>query len=467
MESTPNVYRVTVDFCPAFGYTFIMGHLQLKDGDTIAILGGGPAGSFFAMHMAGLCKKHGISLQVVILERKTFLTHGPVGCNMCAGVLGGNIVNMISGLDIIMDSKVIRQNVEGFRLNINGMDAHIHRPSSRVYTVFRGMGPRREPSSEGYTGFDSFMLSQAQKTGASVLHGTVTEIVIPDDPVHGACVVRYTDEKNQPQELTAALVVGAFGVNSTLSRKFGFGYAEPHYWHTCQTELMAPPESDFTRSINIFSRRHSRFLFTAFIPKGRYLTVSGIGRHVKFAELMDELKVLGLDRTLGAVQGQDLRQLCHCHPRLPVTAAHLPYHTRVVMIGDASVSRYMKNGIESAFITSRCAAETALLKGIDEAAFREDYDRNCITTFARDNRYGKAIFFLHKITASDRHLGKGVISLIREESEIPVEKQWISNITWHMFVGDKPYRAILRSLLTVTGGLRLLMRSFGRGKGKL
>ncbi len=383
---------------------------------------------------------------------------------MCAGVLGGNIVNMIAGLDVIMDSRVIRQNVEGFRLNINGMDALIRRPASRVSTVFRGMGPHSETSPEGFIGFDSFMIGEAQKSGALVINGTVTDIVMPKNPVLDDYVVRYYDEKNQARELRAALVVGAFGVNSTLSKKIGFGYEGPAYWHTCQTEILAPPESDFTHYINIFSRRHSRFLFTAVIPKGRYLTVSGIGRHVKFAELQDELKVLGLDKTMGAVQGQDLKHLCHCHPRLPVTAARRPFHTRIVMIGDASVSRYMKNGIESAFITSRCAAETALFTGIDEAAFRERYYHGCVKSFARDNRYGKMIFFMHRVTAADRHFGRGVISLIHAESEKPVEKQWMSTITWHVFIGDKPYRSILRSMLDMLGGIRLLIRSFAGGK---
>ncbi len=437
-----------------------MDYLKLKDGDTVAILGGGPAGSFFVMHISGLARKLGISLNLIILERKSFVAHGPTGCNMCAGVLGGNIVNMISGLDLDLlklDSRVIRQNVEGFKLNIQGRDALIMRPSSKVYTVFRGVGPRSEASSEGFIGFDSFLLEEAKRRGAAVINGTVTDIRIPQNPVVEQCTVLYQDEMNKSHELKAALIVGAFGVNSSLSKKFRFGYVEPGYWHTCQTELMARSESDITGYINIFSRKQSKFLFTAITPKGKYLTVSGIGEHVKFSELVEELKALHLDEAMN----ENLTSVCHCHPRLPVTAAVRPFYTRVVMVGDACVSRYMKNGIESAFITSMSAAQTVMMRGIDEAAFRDSYYPECVMKFVRDNRYGRAMFFMHTVITAHGRLGGAVIDTINNEGTGPIEKQWMSNITWHMFIGDEPYRAILRSILNIMEMIRFLFRIAG------
>ncbi len=434
-----------------------MGYLRLHDGDTVAVLGGGPAGSFFATHLQHLSRKHGIGLKVVIIERKSFATHGPVGCNMCAGVLGGNIVNMISGLDIALDSRVIRQNVEGFRINLNGIGSLIERPGAKVYTVFRGIGPRPESSSEGFMGFDSFLLEEAKKAGVVVLIATVTDIVLPQNPARDLCIVRYRNEGNVPGEMRAALIVGAFGVNSALSAKFGFGYRGPGYWHTCQAELMADTESEITRYISVFSRSRSKFLFTAITPKGRYVTVSGIGRHVRFSELIEELKVLRLDPVIRT----GLTSVCHCHPRLPVTAAVRPFHTRVVMVGDACVSRYMKNGIESAFITSRYAAETALLLGIDEAAFRDAYYPGYAAQFVSDNRYGRALFFLHRVNASSRRLSSAIIFAIDGERGLTRDRQWMSGIVWHMFIGDRPYRLILKDLLFVTGIMGLLLRIIG------
>ncbi len=439
-----------------------MNYLKLKDGDTVAILGGGPAGSFFAIHIKELSKKHGLELKVIIIERKSFVTHGPVGCNMCAGVLGGNIVNMISGLDIKWDSRVIRQNVEAFKINIHGRDALIKRPRAKVYTVFRGVGPRAESSSEGFIGFDAFLLEEAKKTGALVINGTIMDVIVPQNPVTDQSTVIYHDERNEPHELKAALIAGAFGVNSNLSKKFSFGYREPEYWHTCQTELMADAGSDVTRYINIYSRKHSKFLFTAMTPKGRYVTVSGIGKHVKFSELMEELKIQHLD----SIMNMNLTPVCHCHPRLPVTAAVKPFYTRVVMVGDAGVSRYMKNGIESAFITSKSAAETALLHGIDEAAFRDTYYPECIMKFVHDNRFGRVMFFIHEADTYSSRIGNAVLSIINAEGKAPIERQWMSNITWHMFIGDMPYRLILKSVLNFSGLVKLFLIIIGIRKGR-
>ncbi len=441
-------------------YLISMSYLKLKDDDIIVVLGGGPAGSFFAMHISELARKLGILLNLIIIERRSFVAHGPTGCNMCAGVLGGNIVQMISDLDLNLlklDSRVIRQNMEGFKLHINGMDALIRRPSAKVYTVFRGIGPRREALSEGFIGFDSFLIEEAKKRGATVINGTVTDIIIPQNPVVEQCTVMYQDEMSRHHELKAALIVGAFGVNSSLSKKFKFGYIEPGYWHTCQTELMSGGDSDITGYINIFSRRHSKFLFTAITPKGKYLTVSGIGAHVKFSELVEELKALHLD----SVMNTNLTPVCHCHPRLPVTAAVRPFYTRVVMVGDACVSRYMKNGIESAFVTSMSAAQTVMMRGIDEAAFRDSYYPECILKFVRDNRYGRTMFFMHKVITSSSRIGSALISIIKDEDGKPVEKQWMSNITWHMFIGDKPYRAILRGVFNIAEVIKLLLMVLG------
>ncbi len=430
-----------------------MDHLKLADGDTIVIIGGGPAGSFFAMHVIGFARKSGINLSVIILERRYFSNYGPGGCNMCAGVLGGNFVNIISELDLIFDKSVIRKNVQGFKLNINDKDALIIRQASRVYTIFRGMGPQKNDS-DGFVSFDGFLLKKAREYGATVLYGNVKDILIPKNPYKDKCIVKYITEKNEIQEFNASLVVGAFGVNSELGKNLSFGYEEPKYWHTCQTELLSLYENDITNYINIFSRKHSKFLFTATIPKERYVTVTGIGRHVRFSELIRELKELHIDSKYGL----RLSPVCHCHPRLPVTQAKNPFHTRVVMIGDACVSRYLKNGIESAFFTAKWAADTAISKGIDENAFKEHYYPRYNSNLIRDNRFGKVMFFVHNTIASNYHLSLAAISLIREESPLPIKKQWLSNIVWHMFVGDKPYKHIFLKSFKIIGIFKLWVK---------
>ena len=59
----------------------------LKDGSKIAIIGGGPAGCFFANFALKIAKQKGIKVDITIFEGKDFCQKGPRGCNMCAGVI--------------------------------------------------------------------------------------------------------------------------------------------------------------------------------------------------------------------------------------------------------------------------------------------------------------------------------------------------------------------------------------------
>ena len=46
------------------------GHPQkLKDGATVAIIGGGPAGAFSAIHLLNLARKLGRRIRVLVFER--------------------------------------------------------------------------------------------------------------------------------------------------------------------------------------------------------------------------------------------------------------------------------------------------------------------------------------------------------------------------------------------------------------
>ena len=68
--------------------------LQLDDGSQIAVMGGGPAGSFFSYFLLDMAERVGIDVQVDIYEPKDFSRPGPPGCNHCGGgrprVVGAN-----------------------------------------------------------------------------------------------------------------------------------------------------------------------------------------------------------------------------------------------------------------------------------------------------------------------------------------------------------------------------------------
>lgn len=64
----------------------------LNDGSQIAIIGGGPAGSFFAHFASKFAKERGINVGITIFEGKSFHQKGPRGCNMCGGVISEKLL---------------------------------------------------------------------------------------------------------------------------------------------------------------------------------------------------------------------------------------------------------------------------------------------------------------------------------------------------------------------------------------
>ena len=69
-----------------------MNELKLRSGSRIAIIGGGPAGSFFAHFALKLARQEGLDIAVTIFDGKNFLRQGPPGCNMCAGVISETLL---------------------------------------------------------------------------------------------------------------------------------------------------------------------------------------------------------------------------------------------------------------------------------------------------------------------------------------------------------------------------------------
>ncbi len=72
--------------------------MHLKNGDRVCIIGGGPAGSFSALHLLRMAAQRQIRLEVLIFEPRDFSRAGPAGCNRCAGVLSSRLVRGLSTL---------------------------------------------------------------------------------------------------------------------------------------------------------------------------------------------------------------------------------------------------------------------------------------------------------------------------------------------------------------------------------
>lgn len=416
----------------------------LKSGAKIAVIGGGPAGSFFAMLALKLAREMGKDINILIFDNKHFSDHGPGGCNMCAGVIQDSLITKLKGIGITLPSDIKREDIEGYSFHLRGLSACIKKdPSTSIYSVFRGGGPygwsvipRKKVS------FDQYLLDHAIKEGVKFRHERVSAIEFPKRGESKVSVI--CKSKNNGKVYEADFVVGAFGVNTVLIKKLPFGYRPPKRWNACQAEIEMDREHMKERCgnmIHIFFTRSPKIKYLAITPKGDNATITAIGKNVGINDLQNEI----INSEINEYLPRDWEFICHCHPRLPTTPARQPYSDRCVIIGDASYSRHMKNGIESAFYTAQFAAETILKNGISKEILKKNYDKRCRKMFYYDNLAGKILFLLHEIISSNNISSTVYLDrVIKEQSHMDPKHQKVSKLLWHLYTGDMPYRYILK-----------------------
>jgi len=409
----------------------------LADGSSIGVIGAGPAGTLFALHLQAMLRERSRSVGITLIDRKTFECAGPSGCNMCAGAIGAVMVEKLEGLGLSIDDRVIRRIADGYE--IHGMDISVNVVNPErgaIYTVFRGGGP--VVSTGTRKSFDQYLLDAAVGRGAEFLHERVERIErIPRG-------FRLGFLEGEPREFD--FLVGAFGVNSEIAGKLDIQYVPPRTWHTVQAEIPTDNETivrQLRNRIHILPAVGKMIRFLAITPKDDFLTLTGIGEHVRIRDLKKEIDE---NRALTALLPQRMRILCHCHPQVPVGVGKHPYADRIGIIGDAFVSRYLKNGIESAHDTARVLAGAILDHGVSEPELREHFYRPCMHRFRYDNQWGKVLFGIYEIVLKKSRFSDAYLKGVGGDEAGMRGTQ--ARILWSVFAGDSPYREIAREAFT-------------------
>jgi flavin-dependent dehydrogenase len=436
-----------------------MNSLVLQDGSRVAIIGGGPAGSFFAFFLQKYAQQKGIQLAMTIFDAKDFLLKGPKGCNLCAGVISETLNQRLGNEGIHLPEQRIIHRVDGYCVHLDHRRLFLTGEGDKtgsIATVFRGNGPRYSTFS-GTISFDDFLLTLAQDYGASVVLQPVHDIELSGNPSRPASLFYGSDGDIQEQEFD--LVVGAFGVNSQLTAKvqeLGFGYVPPVTLRTYQSEVLLDREKiaqEFGNLIHVYMPRSKLILVVTVIPKGDFLSLTFIGRKDITQEALPEFSEFSRKNL-----ALDLTPQCTCFPRIVLSAAHKPYTHRMVMIGDASCTRYYKNGIESAFLTAELAAQAAVYHGIDAGSFAAHYYRPANKIIIQDNRYGRFLFRFNDMLSAVPALQRAHIDLAAKDSTSKSARM-LRSILWNMFTGNQSYKAIFKKALNLRLQIALLVQA--------
>ena len=408
----------------------------LDQGSRVSIVGGGPSGSLFAIHLLQQAAMVGLELQVTIHERRSFEAEGARGCNKCAGVLSSTFIRALARVGLTLPPAVILSRITSYYLHtVHGtIEVPQPHPLEPIYTAYRGGGPQLAQAGS-LASLDAFLLQAAVDRGAKLERETIERVSLS-----GKCPTLTTGAGERDCEL----LVIASGINAQLIGQLPRPYRPPATRMMKQVELRGDPDAireALGSHVHVVMDGGKQVDFGTLIPKGEYVTVS-LMTHGQNAPGVDAFLELTTTRR---ILPPGLERVCQCQARVATHPATKPYGERLVVVGDAAVARQYKDGIGSAFDTSLAAARTAVRFGIGQRDFARHYEPVC-RAMAWDNRIGRALFSSHRYLKESRRFFFIQRRLAHAERRAPYPARMMHPVTWGMFTGTHSYRHILRRL---------------------
>ena len=445
---------------------------SLQNGDHVAVVGGGPAGAFFAIHLLREARQLDRKIDVVIVEKRrpsdlNFETFQCRGCNYCAGIISPRLNEVLIESDIAVPEEIVQERIDHVWIQGKWKNFRLRVPNhQRMYSVYRGSLPGRRNGRP--TGFDGFLLGEAMKEGARLQFGDVQGISYD---ASGMPVLALRVHSGENVSLNASFVGIATGIN-------------PHYGLNDSSDALMASMSQLNPSFvpgksrralifeldvgeDFLERNMHREIYfieygskqlalehTALIPKGRFLTVAIIGRCVDEANLPQDsrriihefLTLPQVDRILPGIAAAPYA--CICAPRMTVGTAASPFGDRFAVIGDAVGSRLNKDGLYSAHVTASRLAHAVLHEGIDRQALARGYGKT-VKWLVDDNRSGHIVFavsraaFAMPVMSRVMYQAFAIEYKVRDEDSRP-----LSGMLWKIASGTADYGEVLREMLS-------------------
>lgn len=418
--------------------------LKLHKNSRVAVIGAGPAGSFFAYFLLQFAQRMGFSPHIDIYEPKDFSQPGPKSCNMCGGIVSESLVQNLAAEGIHLPTKVVQRSIDSYYLHMDVGSVRIQTPGEekRIASVHRGGGPRGIKDIR-YSSFDSHLLGLAVEKGAR----QVVSRVEGADWSAGRPRLRTSAGETEPYDLLAV----ASGINSyapKLLEGLTGPYQPPKTTKTYIAEYYLGKETIkvyLGSAMHVFLLDLPRLEFAALIPKGDYVTLCLLGLDID-KPLVDSFLSSPVVKECLPPNWQAPDDFCHCSPRINIAGAEQPFGDRLVFIGDAGITRLYKDGIGAGYRTAKAAARTAVFHGISAEDFRKHYRPVC-RSIASDNAIGKFVFAVSGLVKKSRVGRRGIWKMVSREQRTAGGYRRLSSVLWDTFTGSAPYRDVFQRTL--------------------
>lgn len=454
---------------------------RLRDGATVAIVGGGPAGSFLAIHLFRQAVAHGRSLRVVIFEHQSpppcgqlGLCCGPYrGCPRCAGGVSPRLSDTLAKLDITVPEDVLQRRIQSISVQGSWKPVYLEVPKERkMFSVFRGTLPHCHRIK--HASFDALLIDSARARGAELIGSRVTRVFY-DSQLHPVVCYRVAGKY---RELNADFVAFAGGINDRADPRAGShrsidlyrmlqpGYVPPPLRKALIVELAVPRNCIELMRERLYYVESSvndlRLEMCSILPKDGYFTVTLIGgsvdnstNHKENLELVRRfLSTPNVRRILPAENDTQIR--CLCNPRIVVGTAKKPVADNAAVVGDMATTRQYKDGILAAHDMAESLATAIFERGIDVESLTSGYGPT-LRGFRRDNRFAKLIFFLYRWFFTSTLWSRVVYqALVKERKLLPRSQRSLEQVFWAISSGEQSYEQIARLMLRPSTLWRIL-----------
>ncbi|MDP2718683.1 MAG: FAD-dependent oxidoreductase [Dehalococcoidia bacterium] len=410
---------------------------KLTSESRVAVVGGGPAGSFFAMFLLHYAAARDIDLDISVYEQRSFTNAGPKGCNRCAGVLSSNLLRNIKELGLTIPDQVIQTRLTAYKIHspYGIMNIYNPAPAEDIFSVYRAAGPLLKPIPPEQS-FDYFLQKQAAASGAKIINKAVEKISLSPGPSISV----------EGKTLEYDFVTLAHGVKFPEMEISGTDYKPPPTRLMAQDELYAGKSTVqrfFGSTVQVFLFPHSDLIFGTLVPKGGFINVSLLSRGDKAPSIKEFLE----DSLVKKVIPFDYQRCCGCKPRAIIGSARHPFGDGFVAIGDAAFARIYKDGLGSALLTARQAARTAIVSGISAADFRKNY-MPLQRSLTIDNRVGRFFFWVSSQAKESRTFIRTHANEATREWQKDLDSKPFNKIMWGLLSGSYSYRQILKTSLS-------------------